>query len=219
MISTQISMRMVALAASALLGGAMAMAQASPGGMPPQAQQTPNPAANSNMSSQEMQQQQQQAAGTMQDRDFVHSALEGGMAEVQLGQLAAQKGSSADVKQFGERMVTDHTKLDDQMKQVAKQLDVRMPKKLSKKDKELLTKLQGLSGKRFDDTYIDAMVKDHKKDLEDFKQEAQRSQNPALQQVAQNGAQVIDTHLNLIDGIAKSHNLMTSNGKLESTGH
>jgi len=105
------------------------------------------------------------------------------------------------------------------MKQVAKQLDVKDPTKLSKKDRELLDKLQGLSGTQFDDTYIDAVVKDHRKDLEDFKAEAQQTQDPAVKQAAQQGEQVIDTHLQLIDKIAESHNLMTSKGKLESSGH
>ena len=216
MFSKQIAMRMVAIAGAALLSGATALAQMSPGGMP---QQSPNPSANAGINNAEAMQQQNAAAGTMQDKDFVRGALEGGMAEVQFGQLAAQKASSDDVKQFGQRMVTDHTKLDDQMKQVAKQLDVKDPTKLSKKDRELLDKLQGLSGTQFDDTYIDAMVKDHRKDLEDFKAEAQQTQDPAVKQAAQQGEQVIDTHLQLIDKIAESHNLMTSKGKLESSGH
>ena len=84
-------------------------------------------------------------------------------------------------------MVTDHTKLGDQMKQVALQLGVTPPTRKSKKDKELMAKLQGLSGTQFDNAYIVAMVKDRKKDAEDFKAEAQQTQNPALQQVTQRG--------------------------------
>lgn len=155
----------------------------------------------------------------MADRSFVKDALEGGMAEVQLGQLAAQKGSSDDVKQFGQRMVTDHTKLGDEMKQVAMQMGVNPPSGLSKKDQQLVTKLNSLSGTQFDNAYIVAMVKDHKKDAEDFRAEAEQSQNPQVQQVAQQGAQMIDHHLELIDKIAESHNLMNSKGKLESSGH
>jgi len=78
---------------------------------------------------------------------------------------------------------------------------------------------QSATGKQFDDAYIVAMVKDHKNDAEDFKSEAQQSQNPTLQQVAQQGGQVIDHHLQMIDQIAESHNLMNSKGKLESSGH
>jgi putative membrane protein len=81
-------------------------------------------------------------------------------------------------------MVADHTKLGDQMKTVAAQIGVKPPAGRSMKDKELYAKLQGLSGKQFDDAYIVAMVKDHKKDADDFKSEAQQSQNPAVQQAA-----------------------------------
>jgi putative membrane protein len=160
--------------------------------------------------------QQTNPNGNMQDKEFVHSALQGGMAEVQLGQLAAEKGSSNDVKQFGQRMVQDHTKLGDQMKPVAQQLGVSEPKSISKKDKQLMEKLQGLSGEQFDNAYIAAMVKDHKKDNEEFKSEISQTQNPQLRQVAQQGDQVIDSHLQMIEQIAKAHNVVNDKGKVVS---
>src|SRR3569832_2217582 len=94
------------------------------------------------------------------DKKFVRSALEGGNAEVKLGQLAAQKGSSEDVKQFGQRMVDDHTKLGDQMKQIAQQQGISVPEGIPSKDKALEAKLNSLSGEAFDSAYIKAMVKD-----------------------------------------------------------
>jgi putative membrane protein len=104
------------------------------------------------------------------------------------------------------------------MKPVAQQLGVVAPKDVSKKDKELMAKLQLLSGTEFDNAYITAMVKDHKKDVDDFKNELQQTQNPELKQVVQQGGEVIDHHLAMIDQIAQSHNLMTAKGKLAS-GH
>jgi putative membrane protein len=202
----------------ALLSGGLAFAQMSPGGGAAQQQQQSNPSAVSPGNNPGMQnsQMQQQGGNVMQDKDFVHSALQGGMAEVQLGQLAAEKGSSDDVKQFGQHMVADHTRLGEEMKQVAQQLGVQDPKDVSKKDKELMAKLQGLSGQQFDDAYIKAMVKDHKKDNDDFQAEASQTQNPALKQVAQQGGQVIQQHLQMIEQIAKNHNLMNDKGKLNS---
>jgi len=195
------------------------LAQVNPAGAP-QPQQQSSPTANQGMNNPNaMQQQQASSTSVMQDKAFVHDALQGGMAEVQLGQLAVEKGSSEDVKQFGQKMVADHTRLGDQMKQVAQQMDVKLPNGPSKKDKELYSKLQGLSGQQFDNAYITAMVKDHKKDAETFKAKAQQSQNPALQQAAQQGAQVIDQHLQMIDQIAASHNLMNSKGKLTNSGY
>jgi putative membrane protein len=218
MISQRICRTIVTITGAVLFTGMTALAQMAPGGGAPQSQQPTNPSTNSTENTPgAMQQQQASTSSMMQDKEFVRSALQGGMAEVQLGQLAAEKGSSDDVKQFGQKMVTDHTKLGDQMKTVAAQLGVKPPDSPSKKDKQLYAKLQGLSGKQFDDAYIVAMVKDHKKDSDDFKMEAQQSQNPAVQQAAQQGSQVIDQHLQLIDQIAESHNLMNSKGKLTAS--
>ena len=206
-----------------LVSGATVFAQMAPGGAQQQPQQSnpgaTNPNSSPGMANGTMDQQQSgmNPANGMQDKDFVKSALQGGMAEVQLGQLAAQKGSSDDVKQFGQHMVADHTRLGDAMKQVAQQLGVNPPKDVSKKDKQLMAKLDGLSGTQFDNAYIEAMVKDHKKDSEDFKSEAQQSQNPAVKQIAQQGDQVVEQHLQMINEIAKSHNLLNDKGKLVSS--
>ena len=142
------------------------------------------------------------------DQSFVRKALEGGTAEVQLGQLAQQKSSSEDVKQFGQKMVEDHTQLGNQLiKPIAKQLGVKEPKGPSKKDKELIAKLEGLSGQQFDEEYIKAMLKDHKQDLKEFKDEAQMAQDPNVKQAAQQGAGMISQHLQLIEEIAQNHNV------------
>jgi len=150
------------------------------------------------------------------DQAFVRKALEGGAVEVQLGQLAQQKSQSEDVKQFGQRMVEDHTQLAEQMKPIAQQLGVKEPKGPSKKDKQLIAKLEGLSGPQFDEAYIQAMVKDHKEDLKEFKDEAQAAQNQNVKQAAQQGAGVISQHLQLIQQIAQSHNVATE-GKSKTT--
>jgi len=143
------------------------------------------------------------------DKKFVKEALMGGMAEVQLGQLAAQKGSSDDVKQFGQKMVDDHTKLGDQMKTVAGEIGVMPPNSISPKDQALMTRLQALSGEQFDKAYIRAMVKDHEKDNMDFKKEASSGSSSAVKEAATKGDQVIEQHLQMIKEIAQKHNVMT----------
>jgi putative membrane protein len=198
----QILFRIVAISSLTLLAGGMAMAQMRGSESTPQSSTPTNGSPNS-----VDQMQQQAAVGAMQDKDFARGALEGGMAEVQLGQLAAEKGSSGDVKQFGQKMVEDHTQLGDQLKPLAQQMGVNPPDGLSKKDKALVAKLNTLSGAQFDEVYIEAMVKDHKKDLSDFKAEANNTQNPQLKQTVEQGSQMIDQHLQMIEQIAKAHNL------------
>lgn len=206
----------VTVFAATLFVGASAMAQMRPGDSG--SQTTANPSANPNMNTPDTMQQQASPDSQMQEKAFVREAMEGGMAEVQLGQLAAQKASSDDVKQFGQKMVDDHTRLNEEMQPVAQQLGVTPPTKLSKKDEKTMATLQNLSGAQFDNEYIKCMLKDHKKDAAEFKEEAQQAQNPAVKQAAQQGSQVIDQHLQMIEQIAQSHNVTTGKGKNGSAG-
>jgi putative membrane protein len=143
------------------------------------------------------------ASSKASDKHFVKEAMAGGMAEIQLGQLAQQKASSDDVKQFGQRMVQDHQKLNDQMQPIASQMGVTPPSDLSAKDKALQKRLEGLSGADFDKAYMSAMVQDHKKDLAAFKKEASSGNDPQVKDAAQQGSQVVSEHLQMAQDIAQ----------------
>jgi putative membrane protein len=148
----------------------------------------------------------------LQDKMFLQKASEGGMAEIQLGQLAAEKGSSGEVKQFGQKMVEDHTKLNEQMKPIADTLGVSAPKHLNKVDQAEYDKLSGLSGDAFDQEYITDMVKDHRKDLHEFRREETATSNPALKQAVGQAEQVISQHLSMIQGIAQQKGIQVPDG-------
>jgi putative membrane protein len=152
---------------------------------------------------------------TPTDKVFVENALKGGMAEVQLGQLALQKSSNDDVKQFAQKMIDDHTKMGDQMKPIAQQIGVKIPNGPSSKDKSTIAKLQVLNGDAFDKAYIKDMVKDHKTDLNDFKSEAQNGSNPAVKDAASQGAQIVNEHLQMIQQIAQKDGAMASTGGMK----
>lgn len=141
---------------------------------------------------------------TLQDKAFIHEAAEGGLAEIQLGQLAAKKGSTDDVRQFGQRMVTDHQQLNDQLKPFAQSKGVSLPKKPGKKMQAEYVKLNALSGEAFDKEYVSMMVDDHQKDLKEFKQEANNTTDPQLKETVQKGADVVQQHLTAIEEIAKA---------------
>ena len=143
------------------------------------------------------------------DAAFVRSVLESDAQEVQLGQLAQEKSQSDDVKQFGQKMVENRKRLDDQLAPLAKQLEVSQPKGPSKKDKQEIAKLQSLSGPQFDEEYIRVVVKGHEKDVKNFKAEAQSAQDPNVQRAAQMDEPVIAQHLQAIQQIAQAHNVQT----------
>lgn len=102
------------------------------------------------------------------DRNFVMKAAQGGMAEVELGKLAQQKASSDDVKNFANRMVEDHQKANDELKQWVGTKSITLPTDLNAKDKATLDRLSALSGPAFDKAYMQFMLKDHKKDVSEF---------------------------------------------------
>lgn len=159
----------------------------------------------------------QSGAAPSGDKKFVKDALEGGNAEVQLGKLAQQKAQSDDVKQFGQKMVTDHTQLGEQMKPIAQQMNITPPTTLAPKDKMLYAKLEKLSGADFDREYITAMVKDHQKDLSDFKKEASSGKDPQVKEAAQQGSTVISEHLSMIKQIAQKHNVSVGSSTAAAT--
>jgi putative membrane protein len=140
---------------------------------------------------------------TMKDKIFLRKAAQGGMAEVKFGQLATQKASGDDVKAFGQKMVDDHTKLNNEMAPIADSMGVRLPKDLNKEDQAEYDKLNALSGNNFDMEYLSYMVKDHHKDLHEFRQEAASTTDPTLQTAVVNATKVIHEHSMMVDKLAR----------------
>jgi putative membrane protein len=140
----------------------------------------------------------------MQDKMFLRKAAEGGIAEVKLGQLAAQKGGSDDVKAFGQKMVDDHTKLNAEMAQVADSIGVMLPKSMNKEDQAEYDKLNALSGNDFDLEYLSFMVKDHHKDLREFRIEAASHADPTLRDEVVKASAVIHEHAVMVDKLARA---------------
>lgn len=195
--------------------------QSTPGTQPNDQTTTPTPQPNGQVGTQGVTgtQSTASASGTGStgpssgDKHFVKEATEGSNAEVALGKLAQEKSNSQDVKQFGERMVTDHTKLNEQMAPVAQQMGITAsPDDIPSKEKALQTKLQALSGDDFDKAYIQAMVKDHTQDVKKFKHELSSTKDPTLKQTVQQGLEVIQQHLQMAHQLAQAHNVSVGGG-------
>ncbi|NYF52522.1 DUF4142 domain-containing protein [Tunturiibacter gelidoferens] len=190
---------------AAILYPAILLAQSDPMS-PPASQTQPNRAQQAPASATAIQDSSTNSGDigqTMKDKIFLRKAAQGGMAEVKLGQLAAQKGSSDDVKAFGQKMVDDHTKLNNDMAPIADSMGVRLPTNLNKEDQAEYDKLNGLSGNDFDMEYLSFMVKDHHKDLHEFRQEAASTTDPTLQTAVNNATKVIHEHSMMVDKLAR----------------
>lgn len=112
--------------------------------------------------------------------EFVRDAADGGMMEVQLGNLAIQKASSQSVKDFARMMVDDHSKANDELKDLATTDNITIPSSVSEDHQDDITKLSKLSGTEFDKEYMDLMVKDHQKDVDKFEDASKNVSDPAL---------------------------------------
>ena len=127
------------------------------------------------------------AASKLSDKDktFMMNAAKGGMMEVEWGKLAAQHALNADVKKFGNRMVTDHSKANSELMALAKEEGVSLPAAKA-------------SGKwKSDKDYMDMMVKDHEKDLAEFQGEAQNGTDPDLKKFADKTSKMVKKHLDM----------------------
>jgi putative membrane protein len=146
-----------------------------------------------------------QASTAHQDTKFLEKANQGNFDEIDLAQLALNKSSNDDVKNFAQKMVHDHTMLMDNMKPFANEAGLQTPSHASAATEAEKLKLEVLSGESFDKAYIKAMVQDHSKDLAEFRTEAKTTGYQAFKSAVEQGEQVVREHLEMINQIAKKN--------------
>ena len=140
------------------------------------------------------------------NKTFLKNAAAGGLAEVELGKLAAAKGSADGVKQFGQRMVEDHSKANELLKQVAGRESIAVPDSLDAKAQARVDKLAKLSGAQFDRAYIKDQVKDHEQDVREFQLEAENGLDPDVKHFAAQTLPTLKEHLTMIKDLRKNSN-------------
>lgn len=151
------------------------------------------------------------AAGTRAntaDMKFAMTAAQDGMTEVELGRLAVQKGTSDAVKQFGQRMIDDHTAANQQLMQLATSRGMTLPTTLDAKHAAMVQKFQSLSGAAFDRAYAKQMVRDHRKAVDLFQKEADRGADADLKAFASQTLPTLQGHLSM----AQAMNAGTGSG-------
>ena len=137
--------------------------------------------------------------GNMDSQEFVNEAASGSMMEVALGEMASQKASSEEVKSFGQKMVEDHSKANEELKQIAESNSLTVPETMMDKQQKMVDKLSELSGEEFDKEYMKAMLKDHKKDIKKFEKAASNADNAEIQSWARKTLDVLEQHHQLAE--------------------
>ena len=140
----------------------------------------------------------------MGDAHFAKEAAQGGMAEVKLGQLAQEKGANDSVKSFGKRMVDDHSKAGDKLKEVTSRENITLPTDISAKDQATYDRLSKLNGAAFDRAYARDMVKDHETDVAAFQKEANTGRDDSLKGFASETLPTLQDHLKQAKEMMKS---------------
>lgn len=135
--------------------------------------------------------------------DFFPKAADGGMAEVQQGQIAQQKASSQWVKDFGTMMVNDHSAANDKLKALASQRNITLPSSIGQKNQKMIDDLNKKSGKEFDRAYINAMVKDHQEDIKEFEEASKMVTDNDVKSFIDNTLPTLHTHLDSAKAIQK----------------
>ena len=131
------------------------------------------------------------------DEAWVVKIAKGGMAEVELGKLAAEKASSDAVKKFGQRMVDDHSKANDELKALAQNKKITLPTEIGPEEKALRDRLVKLSGPAFDQAYMKAMLNDHLKDVGEFRTESRSGKDPDVKAWAARTLPTLEEHLKM----------------------
>jgi putative membrane protein len=162
------------------------------------------PSSNPSATDQSVTTNAQSAALNADDRAFVEKAAVGGKAEVELGQLAQEKAQNEQVKQFAQRMVTDHSQANSDLVSMGDKMSLTLPTELDKEHQDIKNKLSKLNGAKFDKEYMKAMVDDHQKDVNDFQKESSSAINSDVKAFASKTLPTLQQHLDLAKSINDS---------------
>ncbi|HTS77496.1 MAG TPA: DUF4142 domain-containing protein [Bryobacteraceae bacterium] len=146
----------------------------------------------------------------MNPQAFLKSASQIDQAEIQLGQLAQTNASSNVVKQDGQRMVTDHTKLEGRVKSAAATMNVTLPTGVSAQDKNLYDSLSAKTGASFDKPYVLAMISGHRQAIAEFQREAENGASANVKMLAQDALPTLKEHLQIWESAARRLGYSTS---------
>ena len=127
--------------------------------------------------------------------NFLADAIRGSVAEVKLGQLAAERAQSLQVRQYGEMLRKDHTQSLQKASGLANEIGVPASSELSARQQKQFESLQKLSGEEFDTTFLSQMVRDHQENIAKFSAQAQNGSDPEVMAFAKETLPTLQAHL------------------------
>jgi putative membrane protein len=147
------------------------------------------------------------AALTSQDKDFMSNAAKAGYDEIQLAQLALKKSKNESVRDFAQKIITDHTKANEDLAKIATKKNVTLPDSTTMGAKGTEAKLKMLSGRHFDQSFVKGMVDDHQDAITKFDTEATQGSDPDVKEFASSTQSTLRDHLSAAQELANKLNV------------
>lgn len=138
------------------------------------------------------------------DNEFLIKAAKDNAMEVKLGEMAADRGASAGVRQYGQRLAKDHSKAEQQLMPIVREKGVNLPQEMSKKDRAAVDRFAALSGADFDRQFVQHMIHDHEKAIAMFENEAKNGKDAAAKAYAEKTLPTLREHLKIARELAGS---------------
>jgi putative membrane protein len=154
--------------------------------------------------------QQQSGTTASADRRFLTEAAQGGLAEVSLGRLALERAASADVKQYAQRMIDDHTKSNNELMQIAQGRGVTLPTEPNAQHRAMMRKMEKLSGADFEREYMRSQLKDHEKMTALFERQGRSARDAEVKAFAEKTLPSLHEHHQMARDVATKVGVTTA---------
>lgn len=136
-------------------------------------------------------------ANAASDDAFVKKANQGGLAEVKMGELAQQRAQNPEVKEFAQHLVSEHQQANTELQQLAQTKGMKVETEVGGKHKQTIDRLEKANGQEFDKKFMQAVVKEHKNDIKEFKKQAEKGKDADVKNWAQKTLPALEKHLQM----------------------
>jgi putative membrane protein len=151
------------------------------------------------------------------DRSFINSAAEANLAEIDMAKMVGQKSTDPAVKDFANRMVTDHTQASQKLTSVAEMNGVKLPTEETTAERNEKSELQKLSGAQLNDAYLRDELQGHKEAISAFESEIEHGQNQEAKNYAEQTLPTLQDHIRIAEDVAGKLGLAGKTGLSDET--
>ena len=148
------------------------------------------------------------------DSTFIRQTIRGNYTEVALGRLAASRATNSQVKDFAERMVSDHNDMNKEWVDLAQDHDMKVTVEFGPAGQQSIDRLEGLSGAAFDQAYMSENIREHEQDLAAFERMATSARSAEVRKLSSTGASTVREHLTLAQQVGKQVGVSSTAGRV-----